>query len=271
MHTGKRIHRKGGGWAWAAAALPLLLYLVVPVGYLALGAAPADVWQSLGQPAVRQAVGLSFATSLCAAACSVVLGAPLAVLSARATGRRRTLLDAVIDLPIVLPPAVAGVALLVLFGRRGPLGGLLEALGLPLAFTTAAVVMAQVFVSAPLFVRAAALGFRAVDPDIERAAMLDGARPWQVFRHVTLPLARPALLGGAVLGWARALGEFGATIIFAGNFPGRTQTMPLAIYMGFEVDLDTAVALSAILIACALAAMVGARHWMQRQGPAAEG
>jgi molybdate transport system permease protein len=170
-------------------------------------------------------------------------------LLARRDFRGRGVVDTLIDLPMVLPPAVAGIALLVTFGRRGLLGPYLEAAGLSLAFTTAAVVLAQVFVAAPFYIKAATAGFGGVERELEQAAEIDGASPWRVFRYITVPLAWPVLLGGAVMTWARALGEFGATIIFAGNFPGRTQTMPLAIYIGLELDLGVALTLSALLLA----------------------
>jgi molybdate transport system permease protein len=141
------------------------------------------------------------------------------------------------------------VVLLITFGRKGPVGGVLESWGIQVAFTPLAVILAQVFIAAPFFVRAAALGFATVEIELEQAAQLDGASRWQVFRYVILPLSRLALVSGAMLSWARALGEFGATMIFAGNFPGRTQTMPTAIYLGFEADLDLALTLAVILLA----------------------
>jgi molybdate transport system permease protein len=168
----------------------------------------------------------------------------------------------------VLPPAVAGVALLLAFGRRGLAGGLLEDWGVHIAFTQAAVVMAQTFIAAPLYIKSAAVGFANVEPELEQAAGLDGASGWGVFRHVTVPLAWPGLLSGAVLTWARALGEFGATIIFAGNFPGRTQTMPLAIYLGFELDLDVALTLSVILVGFSFLALILIKSVFHRE-PAA--
>jgi molybdate transport system permease protein len=160
---------------------------------------------------------------------------------------------------------VAGVALLVAFGRRGLIGQWLAAAGIGLSFTTAAVVLAQLFIAAPLFVRAATLGFGAIAHELEQAAEIDGASRWQRFRYVTLPLAYPALLSGAVVTWARALGEFGATIIFAGNYPGRTQTMPLAIYIGFELDLDAALVLSVLMIAASFLALVLIKWGLQRE------
>ena len=149
---------------------------------------------------------------------------------------------------MVLPPSVAGIVLLLAFGRRGLLGAYLSAAGIDIAFTSVAVVLAQLFVAAPFYVKAAISAFGGVDRDLEQAAALDGASGWGIFRHVTVPLAWPVLFGGAVMSWARALGEFGATIIFAGNFPGRTQTMPLAIYIGFELELSRALTLSVILL-----------------------
>ena len=143
---------------------------------------------------------------------------------------------------------MAGVALLLAFGRRGLLGGVFQWLNIEIAFTWVAVVMAQTFVAAPFYVKAATLAFAAVDPNLEQAAALDGASSWQVFRHVTFPLDRARLLSGSIMTWARALGEFGATIIFAGNYSGRTQTMPLAIYLGFELDLNVALTLAVILV-----------------------
>jgi molybdate transport system permease protein len=147
-----------------------------------------------------------------------------------------------------LPPAVAGVALLMAFGRRGLFGGWLESLDINIPFTMPAVVIAQTFIASPFYIKAAALGFGAIDPELKQAASLDGASRAQIFRHITLPLSWTALLSGSVMTWARALGEFGATIIFAGNFPGRTQTMPLAIYVGFEIDQNVALTLAIILI-----------------------
>ncbi len=162
----------------------------------------------------------------------------------------------------MLPPAVAGLALLLTFGRNGLFGGSLNAVGIQLPFTTAAVVLASMYVAAPFYVRAARTGFVLVPPELEEAGRLEGASEWQVFRHVTVPVAAPALFGGAILCWARALGEFGATIMFAGSLTGRTQTMPLAIYAALESNLDAAVALSVLLLAVSFALLVGARTWL---------
>ena len=160
---------------------------------------------------------------------------------------------------------VAGVALLMAFGRRGVLGGALESVGLDIAFTPIAVIIAQVFVSAPFYIKSAALGFSAVEPELSQAAGMDGARPWQVLSYVVLPLSWSAMVSGAVMTWARALGEFGATIIFAGNFPGRTQTMPLAIYIGFELDLNIALTLSVILIGLSFLALFTVKVFLGRE------
>lgn len=237
---------------WWLLSLPLLAFLVVPIVALLGRVEPDQVLDNLRSPVVRQALAVSLRTTLFSTALVIVAGIPVAQVLARPDTRLRRLVDALVDLPTVLPPAVAGIALLVTFGRRGLLGGVLELGGVAIPFTQAAVVLAQVFVSAPFFIKSAAIGFGQAPPDLRQAAGLDGANTWQTFRFVTAPLARTALATGAALSWARALGEFGATIIFAGNFPGRTQTMPLAIYIGFELDFNLALTLSAILIGLSL-------------------
>jgi molybdate transport system permease protein len=173
---------------------------------------------------------------------------PLAYLLARRRFRGQRLVEVLIDLPTVLPPAVAGLALLMAFGRRGLIGSWLQTLGIEIAFTPVAVMMAQMFVAAPYYIKTASVGLAGVSDDLECAAALDGAGTLQVLRYITLPLAWRGIVGGIVLCWARALGEFGATIIFAGNYPGRTQTMPLAVYLGFEIDLNLALTLGVILL-----------------------
>ncbi len=227
---------------------PLLLFLTLPLLALLARAAPVALLAKLFDPAVAQAIWLSMTTTTTTLALTVVLGLPVAYLLARRSFRGRAVLDTLIDLPIVMPPTVAGIALLLAFGRRGLLGQHFSAVGVEIAFTQVAVVMAQLFVAAPFFVKAAAAGFAEIDSEIEAAAAIDGASSWQVFQMITMPLASASLLAGAVMTWARALGEFGATIIFAGNFPGRTQTMPLAIYLGFEMELSRALTLSVILL-----------------------
>jgi molybdate transport system permease protein len=244
---------------WGEAGLlsmPLFLFFVVPVVALLLRTSGAGVLASLAQPEAFQAIELSLRTTTITAALTVLFGTPLSYLLARHSFPGKRAVDTLVELPTVLPPAVAGVALLVTFGRQGLVGHWLAAAGLPLAFTTAAVVLAQLFVAGPLFVKTLAVGLAAIDPELEQAAAIDGASRWQVLRFISAPLAYPAALSGAVLTWARALGEFGATILFAGNFPGRTQTMPLAIYLGFETNFDVALALSAILIAVSFLVLI---------------
>jgi molybdate transport system permease protein len=252
--------RRVGVWWWLS--LPLLLFLTVPLLALLLRSSPATIAQYLRTPAVQQALALSLVTTSVTMVLAVALGTPAAYLVARRRFPGRRTVETLLDLPTVLPPAVAGVALLLAFGRRGLIGG---PLGLEITFTPAAVVMAQLFVASPFFVRAAALGFAAVEPELLQAAALDGAGAWRRFRHVALPLAWPALLEGAIMAWARALGEFGATIIFAGNLPGRTQTMPLAIYLGFELELDMALTLAVILLALSFLALLLVRVGLQER------
>lgn len=230
-------------------SLPLVAFLLVPLVAMLLQLSPAALLAHLVQPQVAQAIGLSMATTSITMLTTLIVGTPVGYLLGRGEFRGRQVLDTLIDLPMVLPPAVAGIALLLTFGRRGLLGQYLNEFDITIAFTQTAVIFAQLFVAAPFYVKAAAAGFSAIDRELEQAAALDGANGWQVFRLITLPMARAGLLGGAVMTWARALGEFGATIIFAGNFPGRTQTMPLAIYLGFELDLNIALTLAVILLA----------------------
>jgi molybdate transport system permease protein len=230
------------------ASLPLVFFLALPLLALILSISPGQLLENLAKPQVRQAILISLKTTLITTGITIFFGTPLAYVLARRRFRFRRALDTLVDLPIVLPPAVAGVALLIAFGRQGVIGGWLSSLGLQIAFTQTAVIMAQTFVAAPFYIKAAGIGFAAVDAELEQAAAIDGASSWQAFRHVTVPLAWTAMLSGAVMTWARALGEFGATILFAGNYLGRTQTMPLAIYIGFELDLNIALTLAAILV-----------------------
>ena len=244
---------------WLLAALALALVLA-PVGMLIVrGVTQADIGSALTSPFVRGALQLSLMTSGIAVAGIVALGTPTAYLLARRRFPGRALVDAVIDLPIVLPPVVGGLALLLLLGRQGPVGGVLAGGGVDVAFTTTAVVLAQMFVAAPFYIRAARAGFESVDRRLEAVSATLGARPWRTFRRITVPLALPSLAGGAVMAWARALGEFGATIMFAGNVAGRTQTMPLAILEAMEADANTAVAIAVVLAAIALAMLLAFR------------
>jgi molybdate transport system permease protein len=239
---------KTANWVLAVGSLPLLILLLLPILTLVLKTPPATLLHYLGQSSTVQAISLSLVTSTATAAVVVALGLPLAYALARRRFRGQRLVEVLIDLPTVLPPAVAGLALLMAFGRRGLLGGWLQTLGIEIAFTPLAVMMAQMFVAAPYYVKTASIGLAGVSIDLERAAALDGAGPLQVLRYITLPLAWRGIVGGIALCWARALGEFGATIIFAGNYPGRTQTMPLAVYLGFQIDLNQALTLGVILL-----------------------
>ena len=241
------------------------LFLGLPVAVL-MGRAlvGGGVGAALGAAAVVDALALSLATTSASLVVTVALGTPLAWLLARRRFPGSALVETIVDLPIVLPPSVAGLALLLVFGRRGLLGEPLETVGLEIAFTMFAVVLAQTFVAAPFYIRSARAGFAAVDADLEDAARVDGADDVGVARHVTLPLAGAALAAGLVMSWARALGEFGATILFAGNLEGLTQTLPLAVYAEFQAgDLDAAIAAAAILVAAAFGVLVAVRslHW----------
>lgn len=246
-------------------SLPILAFFTLPLLALFLRISPSQFLSHLRQPEVIQAILLSLFTTLVATLISILFGTPLAYAMAHRCFRFHRLIDTLIDLPLVLPPAVAGVALLMAFGRRGILGSALDGLGIHIAFTPVAVILAQVFVSASFYIKAATLGFASIDHELEQAAGLDGANTWQAFRHVIVPLSWMALISGGVMSWARALGEFGATIIFAGNFPGRTQTMPLAIYIGFELDLDVALTLSVILVGFSSLALFTVKGILNRE------
>jgi molybdate transport system permease protein len=235
------------GRTWKLFTLPLLVFIALPVLALFLRLTP-ESFLTLQEQQVVQAVRLSLVTSLTTVLITLIFGTPVAYLLYRRRSLFTRLVDTLVDLPTVLPPAVAGVALLMAFGRQGLAGNVLSAFGISIPFTTAAVIMAQTFIAAPLYIKSAALGFSGVNCELKRAAALDGANKWQVFRYIMLPMSWTSIVSGSVLTWARALGEFGATIIFAGNYSGRTQTMPLAIYIGFEIDLNVALLLSAILI-----------------------
>jgi molybdate transport system permease protein len=256
--------RRSIGGLWRLLSAPLLLFLLLPLAAL-LTRSPLDqIVAHLSQEQVRQAIGLSFSTTLVSAVAIVLFGTPLAYLLATQHGRWVRLIDTFVDLPTVLPPSVAGIALLLAFGRRGLLGPLLSALGVNVIFTPVAVVMAQTFVASPFFIKAATIALAGIEADLRQAAALDGASNWRIFRYITVPLAWPGLVSGAVMSWARALGEFGATILFAGNLQGVTQTMPLAIYLGFESNLENAVALSVILLLLSFTALLLARLLLSR-------
>jgi molybdate transport system permease protein len=248
----------------AVPAAVLLGFILVPLVALFLRASPASIAAELQRSEVLAALRLSAETTLLTLSCAIALGTPAAYLLARFKFPGCRLVDALVDLPIVVPPAVAGVALLMAFGRRGLFAPLLDVLGVQLSFTTAAVVLAQLFVASPFYVRAARAGFVAVDRRLEEASQTLGSGRLATFLRVTVPLALPSLVGGAVLTWARALGEFGATIMFAGNLMGVSQTMPLAVYLDLESgDTSAALALSVILV-CASACVLLAIRLIER-------
>jgi molybdate transport system permease protein len=242
----------------------LLAVLGLPLLALVTRAAQDDLLALALSPSALAALRLSLTTSLLSVLLTLLFGTPLAYLLARWHFRAKAWLEMLIDLPVVLPPSVAGLALLIAFGRRGLFGPALTAMGIGLPFTTAAVVLAQTFVSAPLYVRAARVGFSEVERQLEEAAHVEGATQWQLFREVMLPLAGRHVLSGAILAWTRALGEFGATILFAGNLEGVTQTMPLAIYLGFERDLGVAIVLSVLLLVVSIA-LLGLTRLLERR------
>lgn len=217
-----------------------------------------------GDPGTRTALWLSVRTSVTATMLSVLVGLPVAWMLAGSRFPGKRLVRAVCVLPMVLPPVVGGVALLFVFGRRGVVGSILhDHFGFRFAFTETAVVISQFFVAVPFFIVVMESAFQQINPDITGVARTLGARPWQVVRRITVPIVRPSFVAAVVLTWARALGEFGATITFAGNTPGRTQTLPLAIYTSLEQDPDAALAMSVLLIAVSLVVLVGMRgRWL---------
>jgi molybdate transport system permease protein len=246
--------------AVAVAAALLILFITIPLATLYLHLSPARFGALITSPDALGALRISLITTAASLAITLLLGTPLAYVLARATFPGREIVDAIVDLPIVVPPAVAGLALLFAFGKLGLAAPLLRALHVELAFTTAAVVLAQLFVGTPFYVRSARAGFASVDRTFEEASATLGMGPLRTFARIIVPLAMPALAGGAVLAWARSLGEFGATIMFAGNLPGVTQTLPLAVYLGLENgDVDLSAALAVVLVTIALAIVALAR------------
>lgn len=259
-------HRRGWGSAPLVAVASLFaLFLGLPVLTLLVRAVlDGSLSVAVVSPVVLDAVSLSLVTTAMSLVITVTLGVPLAFVLARRRFRGKGLLEALVDLPIVLPPSVAGLALLLVFGRRGLLAAPFGLLGISVPFTTVAVILAQTFVSAPFFIRSARTGFAGVDRDLEDAARVDGASERQLFRAITVPLAGAALAAGLVMSWARSLGEFGATIMFAGNVEGRTQTLPLVVYGEFQGgSLDASIAAAAMLVLAAFGVLVAVRvmHW----------
>ena len=245
----------------ALIALFMALFLIVPLLALVWRAVTLDGALPLVDRILFQALTLSLGTTALAVLLTLILGTPLAYFLARHDFPLRRLISLFVELPIVMPPVVAGLALLAAFGRRGLLGASLAELDITITFTTTAVILAQLFVSAPFYIRAAQSRFQELPRVYEDAAAVDGADRWQIFWFIMLPQSRRALLAGLILSWARALGEFGATILFAGNLTGRTQTMPLLVYGALEQDLRTTFVTALILLGLALIAFVLTR-WL---------
>ena len=261
--TARRARLRRSRWSPVLVALAALAGLALGLPVVVLVARALSVTSALDAEGLRivlGALGLSLLTTTISLGLIVILGTPVALLLARRSFRGGPLLETVIDLPIVLPPSVAGLALLLVLGRRGLLGDQLAALGISLPFTTAAVVIAQTFVAAPFYIRSARAGFAGVDRDLEDMARGFGATELQVFRRITAVAAGPALAAGLVMSWARALGEFGATIMFAGSTVGQTLTLPLVVYGEFQGgDLEASIAAAAILVVAAAAVLVAVR------------
>lgn len=260
--------RSLGGQVGAGLGGLLLVVLGLPILALAISAVPGDLWHGVQDPLFAPALGLSLRTTALSLVLIVLMGTPLAYWLASRRHLGVQLVEVLIDLPIVMPPAVLGVSLLQAYGRRGLLGDALALFDIALPFSTAAVVMAQVVVAAPFYVQAAANAFRKVDGDLLLVAQTLGASSTEAFLRVAVPVALPGLAGGAALAWARSLGEFGATLLFAGNLPGRTQTLPVAIYAALESDVQVALAISLVLggiaIGLLFALRVAPRLWRLR-------
>ncbi|MBW3648611.1 MAG: ABC transporter permease [Actinobacteria bacterium] len=256
-------------WSWSAVLLGLtiagvLTFLALPLISLAFFDTPVVLWRKLDGTLARQALVLSLTSSALSLVFTIGGGTPLAYWLSKNNFRGKRFVEAGLQLTIVIPASVAGVGLLLVFGRAGLLGDSLGWVGLQVPFTIIAVVIAQVFSATALYVTAARQGFDGVDDQLIATSRTLGQSPWETFRRVSVPLAAPGLLTGAALGWARALGEFGATLVFAGNLPGATQTMPLAIFTALESDLATAVAISLLLLVVALVPLVLVRYAAQR-------
>ena len=265
----ERLRPRTGGTPWplGVPAVLAMLFLVLPLVGLLIRAPWATLPSLLSDPTVGQALRLSLVTATLATAVSLVLGVPLAWVLARVRFPGRSLLRALVTLPLVLPPVVGGVALFLVLGRRGLVGQYLDRwFGLTIPFSPLAVVLAETFVAMPFLVVTVEGALRTADTRFEEASATLGASRWTTFRRVTLPMIGPSVLAGSVLCWARALGEFGATITFAGNFPGRTQTMPIAVYLALENDPDAAIALSLVLLAVSVVILVSLRDRILRAG-----
>lgn len=242
--------------------MPLVAFLFLPVVALLFTTTAHELREAWSHPAVWPALRLSLTTTAISLCFVALLGTPLAWYLARTSGPWTRALETTTQLPIVMPPAVAGVALLLAFGRRGLLSSLFCPQGCSLAFTTGAVIMAEIFVSAPYYIQTATNAFRQLDTQLIVVAQTFGASPWRVFSRVALPLSAPALIAGGAMSWARSLGEFGATLMFAGNLEGETQTLPLAIYTALESDFRLAHGLSLALVGVAFGVLLLAKGWL---------
>lgn len=249
--------------AWGSA-LALMTLIILPIVALTLSSSPSDLLAGIRHPLFFPALSLSARTTLTSLGIVVVTGTPLAWWLAVGSPRYTRVIELLVVLPIVVPPAVLGVAMLQTFGRSGLFGPILDALGIQIPFTTVAVVLAQVVVAAPFYVESAAIAFRRVDVDLILVARTLGATSPAAFFRVAVPVASAGLVGGAALSYARSIGEFGATLLFAGNLPWTTQTMPLAIYTALESDVRAALAISLVLVAIAVVLL-----WIVRVGPQA--
>jgi molybdate transport system permease protein len=243
--------------ACVAAAAVALAFLLLPIVAIFAHTSPGRLLDQLSNPVVKDAVVVSIKTTLVAQVLIVVFGTPLAFLLASGRFRGRALVVTLVELPLVLPPAVAGIGLLAAFGRVGLLGSSLDALGITLPYTQAAVTIAVAYVASPLYIRQAVAAFEATDPNLAAASRTLGAGPGRTFFRVILPLARGGLIAGLALSFARGLGEFGATIMFAGSLQKVTQTLPLAIYAEFSVSFDATLAMSGVLVLISVVLLAG--------------
>jgi molybdate transport system permease protein len=243
----------------AATVALVLTFLLLPLAALFLRVSPATLFAQLGSDVARDALLVSLKTSLIAHAFVLVVGTPAAYLLATRRFAARDLVVTLIEIPLVLPPAVAGIGLLAAFGRAGLLGGMLDLIGISIPFTQTAVVLAVIFVSSPFYVRFAIAAFESIDPALLDASRTLGATPRRTFFRVALPLAAGGLSAASALAFARGLGEFGATIMFAGSFQGRTQTLPLAIYGQLDLDFEVALAIGVLLVLVSVSVLVAVK------------
>lgn len=256
QHPAPKSHIPIGKYLLFGVSTITFMLMAVPIFVLIMNGIVSRAWEGLpNSSTILNAITLSFISTLVVVGLIALLGTPLAYVLSRYSFKGQRFVSLFIELPIVMPPAVAGLALLLTFGRRGAIGAPLSELGIIIPFSILAVIIAQFFISAPFYIRSAQVGFSSIPTEVEDAARVDGASGWLMFWYITLPIAWRALASGMILSWARALGEFGATILFAGNLQGRTQTMPLLVYSVFERDISAAIWTGLILIILALIAL----------------